>query len=98
MQARQPIHRVLSWIIAFGFTVGVLIYGSFPCYSKFSGPEFTTNRLARRSRNQNRKRHCTTKDAKLSIASFQHGLLESRLTLMSPDGTGESGCRQSMPS
>jgi hypothetical protein len=29
MQARQPIHRVLSWIIAFGFTVDVLIYGSF---------------------------------------------------------------------
>ena len=29
MQARQPMHRVLSWIIAFGFTVDVLIYGSF---------------------------------------------------------------------
>jgi hypothetical protein len=26
MQARQPMHRVLSWIIAFGLTVGVLIY------------------------------------------------------------------------
>jgi hypothetical protein len=28
MQARQPMHRVLSWIIAFGLTVDVLIYGS----------------------------------------------------------------------
>jgi hypothetical protein len=29
MHARQPMHRVLSWIITFGFTVGVLISGSF---------------------------------------------------------------------
>jgi hypothetical protein len=29
MQARQPMHRVLSWIIAFGFTVGVLMRGPF---------------------------------------------------------------------
>jgi hypothetical protein len=29
MQARQPMHRVLSWIIAFGFEVGVVMQGPF---------------------------------------------------------------------
>jgi hypothetical protein len=27
MHARQPMHRVLSWIIAFGFTVDVFAVG-----------------------------------------------------------------------
>jgi hypothetical protein len=42
MHARQPMHRVLSWIIAFGFTVGVLIYG-LPCRVKatFSNLNFS---------------------------------------------------------
>jgi hypothetical protein len=66
MQARQPMHRVLSWIIAFGFTVGVLIYGSFFVSQQIFWASIHHEALARPSRNQSKRRDLATKNAKVT--------------------------------
>jgi hypothetical protein len=56
MHARQPMHRVLSWIIAFGLTVDVVIYASLVRRRIFTAETFFDKAQAgRRTQRKERK-------------------------------------------